>query len=122
MLRFKCHCGRSGLVIGLICLICPWISASIGQEGRVYSLLSRLRCLSCRHQSIADSDSEFAHQIRDQVLAQVKLGVSDSVIEAGLHQEYGDFIRWQPPYRATTSLLWFLPVLLCLAFIYFGYR
>ena len=49
--------------------------------------------------------------MRDQVAA----GRSDEEIIGFLVQRYGDFVRYEPPFKATTALLWIGPFALLLA-------
>jgi len=81
-------------------------------ENRIRHLEEKLRCLVCQNQSLADSNAELAGDLRKQVRDQVAAGRSDDEIVGYLVQRYGDFVLYEPPFKATTALLWVGPFLL----------
>ena len=85
------------------------------EEQRIRQLEEKLRCLVCQNQSLADSGAELAGDLRKQVREQVAAGKSDDEIVEFLVQRYGDFVRYEPPFKATTALLWIGPFVLLLA-------
>jgi cytochrome c-type biogenesis protein CcmH len=89
--------------------------ASESTEQRIRQLEEKLRCLVCQNQSLADSNAELAGDLRKQVRDQVAAGRSDEEIVAYLVQRYGDFVLYEPPFKATTALLWVGPFLLLAA-------
>jgi cytochrome c-type biogenesis protein CcmH len=87
-------------------------------ESRYHALIAQLRCLVCQNQSIAESNAPLAADLRDQVRAQIAAGRSDAEITSFLTARYGDFVLYDPPFKARTGLLWLGPfaVLLAAAF------
>lgn len=81
-------------------------------EARIRHLEEELRCLVCQGQSIAESDSGFAHDIRAEILTRMRAGKSDQEIIDFLVERYGDFILFRPPVKSTTALLWAGPLIL----------
>lgn len=81
-------------------------------EARIRHLEEELRCLVCQGQSIAESDSGFAHDIRAEILTRMREGKSDQEIIDFLVERYGDFILFRPPVKSTTALLWAGPLIL----------
>jgi cytochrome c-type biogenesis protein CcmH len=81
-------------------------------EARIKNLESELRCLVCQGQSIAESDSGFAQDIRSEIESMMRAGRSDQEIIDFLVQRYGDFILFRPPVKSTTALLWAGPLVL----------
>jgi len=81
-------------------------------ETRARALGRELRCLVCQNQSIDDSDAELAGDLRRLVRERLLAGDSDGAVRAFLVARYGDFIRLDPPVRASTLVLWFGPPLL----------
>jgi cytochrome c-type biogenesis protein CcmH len=77
-------------------------------------LTEELRCLVCQNQNIADSDAGLAKDLRNEVAKLVKTGQSQSEITDYLTVRYGDFVRYSPPVRIDTILLWVLPFLVLL--------
>jgi len=84
-------------------------------EQRIRQLSEKLRCLVCQNQSLADSNAELAQDLRQQLREQVAAGRSDDAILDYLVQRYGDFVLYEPPFKATTVLLWIGPFVLLIA-------
>ena len=80
-------------------------------ENRARNLQRQLRCLVCQGESIDDSHSPFANDVRQLVRQQIAEGKSDQQIEDFLVARYGDFILMKPPLQADTWLLWLGPFL-----------
>lgn len=80
-------------------------------EKRMAALTSELRCLVCQGESLADSHSDFAKDMRSKILTLMQQGKSDKEITDFLVQRYGDFILFRPPLNSTTVLLWFGPLM-----------
>jgi len=84
-------------------------------DQRVMALSNELRCLVCQNQTIADSNAPLAEDLRNQVREKMQQGASDSQIIDFMVARYGDFVLYRPPFKATTFLLWFGPLLLLAA-------
>ena len=80
-------------------------------EGRARNLQRQLRCLVCQGESIDESGSPFAGDVRHLVRQQIAEGRSDQQIEDFLVARYGDFILMKPPLQPDTWLLWLTPFL-----------
>ena len=80
-------------------------------EVRLRTLGEELRCLVCQNQTLADSQSGLADDLRREIRAQIVAGHSDDEIVRYLVDRYGDFVRYRPPVKATTLLLWGGPLL-----------
>ena len=108
----------AGLVLGLALSFAvhageaPSAAADPAIEKRATMLAEELRCLVCQNQTIADSNAPLAVDLREQVRDQIKQGRSDNEIIDYMVERYGDFVRYRPPMKTTTMLLWFGPVLL----------
>lgn len=83
-------------------------------EKRISALTSELRCLVCQNQSLADSHADLAIDLKNQVRAQMQAGKSDDDIRAYMVARYGDFVLYDPPFKASTALLWAGPFALLL--------
>lgn len=87
------------------------------QEIRYRALAEELRCLVCQNQSLADSDSDLASDMRAVVRRMIKAGNSNDEIKQFMTERYGDFVLYRPPFNAATLLLWLFPfVVLVLGF------
>jgi len=74
------------------------------------SLVSELRCLVCQNQTIGDSNAELAADLRRQVYEMLQQGKSQAEIQQFMTDRYGDFVLYNPPFKAKTGLLWLGPV------------
>ena len=84
-------------------------------EARARNLQRQLRCLVCQGESIDESGSPFADDVRHLVRQQIAGGKSDQQIEDFLVARYGDFILMKPPLQSNTWLLWLAPFLVLAA-------
>ena len=71
-----------------------------------------IRCLVCQNQSIDESNSELAKDLRILIKEKVSKGFNNKEIYNYLSKRYGDYILLNPPLRTNTLLLWFLPFLI----------
>lgn len=78
-------------------------------EAQMMSIANELRCLVCQNQTIADSDSDLAKDLRREVRSMLKSGMKEEEILDFMVERYGDFVRYRPPVQPTTVLLWFGP-------------
>src|SRR4051794_34212422 len=81
-------------------------------EARARGISVGLRCLVCQNQSIDDSNSELARDLRLLVRERLKAGDSDAQVRDFLVRRYGNFILLKPPFDSETALLWGTPALL----------
>ena len=84
-------------------------------EQRARSLSYEIRCVVCQSQSIAESDADIARDMRGLIREQIAAGRSDQEIRDYLVARYGDFILFEPPFKATTYALWIGPFVLLVA-------
>ena len=106
---------RPALLIVLFLVAGFSIAQNLETEKRIRSLEEKLRCLVCQNQTLADSPAELAVDLRRQLQEQVKAGRSDEQILDFMVQRYGDFVLYEPPFKATTALLWVGPFVLLAA-------
>jgi cytochrome c-type biogenesis protein CcmH len=78
-------------------------------EERYHDLLSELRCLVCQNQTIAESNSELAYDLRFEVNKMLANGASDSDVIKFMADRYGDFVLYKPLIKPKNYLLWFGP-------------
>jgi cytochrome c-type biogenesis protein CcmH len=87
-------------------------------EKRYHELLSELRCLVCQNQTIEESDSDLAHDLRVEVNKMLKEGATDAEIIEFMADRYGDFVLYKPLVKPKTYLLWFGPFIFLLAILF----
>ncbi len=78
-------------------------------EARARSISANLRCLVCQNQSIDDSNAELARDLRLVVRDRLINGHTDDQIFDYVAARYGDFVLLNPPFNASTFLLWVGP-------------
>ena len=81
-------------------------------EERYQNILEELRCLVCQNQTLADSGSGLANDLRVEVKQMLEQGATDEEILKFMSDRYGDFVLYKPPVKPRTLLLWFGPFLL----------
>jgi len=81
-------------------------------EQRLIAIADELRCLVCQNESLAGSRAELAQDLRREIRSLIKQGKTDPEVLDFLVSRYGDFVRYRPPLKPTTWLLWGGPFLL----------
>lgn len=110
----------------LLLLISLWLGLAVAgdarplaadpqTEQRMLAISSELRCLVCQNETLAASHASLAEDLRRELRTLIQQGKTDSEIIDYLVARYGDFIRYRPPVKPTTWLLWFGPLLGLLA-------
>lgn len=110
------------LLATLLLAAAPWLHAGEARsvaddpalEARMMGIATELRCLVCQNQTVADSHSGLAGDLRQQIREQLQAGKSDDEVRAFMTARYGDFVLYKPPFNARTALLWIGPALLAL--------
>lgn len=79
-----------------------------------YSIINNLRCPVCQGQSIAESDSQIALDLKSMVYQKINQGYSEDEIKKLLIDRYGYYINFEPPVDKSTLPLWFFPFIIAL--------
>lgn len=111
---------KFGLVFVLALLICgtayageaPALAEDPVTEVRLIAISEELRCLVCQNESLAGSRADLAMDLRREIRTLIKAGKTDSEIMDFMVSRYGDFVRYRPPVKPVTWMLWFGPFLL----------
>ena len=85
------------------------INDEININNRTREISQNIRCLVCQNQSIDESNSELAKDLKILIKEKLILGDSDEEIYGFLKERYGDYILLKPPLNLNTVILWFLP-------------
>lgn len=85
-------------------------------------LTTKLRCMVCQNQNLADSNAELAIVMRNKIYQMVLAGQSEAEIQSYMQARYGDFIIYKPPLNTSTTVLWLLPFLILLSGGMFAWR
>ena len=94
------------------------VMASTEREINIYK---NIRCLVCQGQSLNDSNSDFAIDLKKVIKKKIINKKSDKEIYNYLTERYGDWILFNPPLKINTFLLWGFPLMFALlggVFIY----
>jgi len=88
------------------------MAADLEVEKRMVAISEELRCLVCQNESLSGSHAELAQDLRREIRKMIADGKSDKEILDFMVDRYGDFVRYRPPMKPTTWLLWGGPFLL----------
>lgn len=92
------------------------------QQRRAISLAKTLRCPQCQNQNLIESNSPIAKDLRLVVFNMVKAGQSNSEITQYMTERFGEFVLYKPAMKVSNLLLWLLPSVLFLLFIYLSVK
>jgi cytochrome c-type biogenesis protein CcmH len=81
------------------------------QEERAREIFKQLRCVVCKNQSIDESDSMPAKDLRMVIRERIVAGDSDEEVMDFVVTSYGEFVLLQPTMTAKNIFLWFSPLL-----------
>lgn len=84
-------------------------------ETRARDLMHAVRCLVCQGQSIADSDSDMAGDMRSHIRRRIAAGEQPEDIRSWLVERYGNWVTYDPPVKPLTWPLWGAPIALLAA-------
>mgnify|MGYP003382573166 CR=1 FL=1 len=88
------------------------MAADVEVEKRMVAISEELRCLVCQNESLSGSHAELAQDLRREIRTLIGQGKTDKEILDFMVARYGDFVRYRPPLKPTTWLLWGGPFLL----------
>ncbi|MEZ9339704.1 heme lyase NrfEFG subunit NrfF [Vibrio splendidus] len=92
------------------------------QQQRAITLAKTLRCPQCQNQNLIESNSPIAKDLRLVVFNMVKVGKSNNEITQYMTERFGEFVLYKPTMSVSNLLLWLLPSLLFLLFIYLSVK
>ena len=84
------------------------------QNDRAIDLFKETRCLVCQSQTIYDSNSELATDLKLFIQEEIIAGKTDNDIKAQLVTNYGEWILMTPSLSKTNYILWFSPLIFLL--------
>jgi len=77
---------------------------------RTQEVASLLRCPVCQGMSVADSPSEMAINMKEQVRELLARGYTEEQILKYFELSYGQFVLLKPKFEGVNSLVWLLPL------------
>ena len=111
------------LILALHCTLSAWAGEAVPLaedpvvEQRMIAISEELRCLVCQNESLAGSRADLAQDLRRELRTLVKANKSEAEIMEYMVSRYGDFVRYRPPVKPMTWMLWFGPFLLLIGAI-----
>ena len=79
-------------------------------DSQLRELAGELRCMVCQNQSLLDSDSELAKDLKDIIYKKLQAGESKKEIKDFLVKRYGEFILFRPLLNYANLMLWGSPI------------
>ena len=83
-------------------------------DQHVQHIASQLKCPICQGESVAESQSSLAQEMRGVIRQKIQEGESDQQIIQFFSDRYGSQIVWSPPLSGFGVLAWLVPVMLLL--------
>src|SRR5260370_7570566 len=81
-------------------------------DQRVQNVASQLKCPICQGESVADSPSQLAQEMRGVIRQQLQAGRSEQQVVQYFVDRYGQQIVWSPPWQGFTLLAFLVPITL----------
>lgn len=81
-------------------------------DQRVQAIGAQLKCPVCQGESVADSQSQLAQQMRGVIRQQLQAGKSEQEVIQYFRASYGDQIVWSPPWQGFSLIAWLVPIAL----------
>lgn len=78
-------------------------------ETTAQEIYKEVRCPVCIGQSIAESETEEAQDLKDFISNELQMGKSPETIREDLRKRYGDDVLFRPPFTHKTLILWIFP-------------
>ncbi len=93
----------------LFCLLISYgcFADTMVYQQEVVAIAKEFKCMVCQGQSVADSDTSFARDIRKRIAKKLAQGATQEAIKTELIDHYGEAIRLLPSTRHV--VLWYYP-------------
>ena len=92
------------------------------QIEKMRKLAAELRCVVCQNQSLLESDSQIAKDLKELIFEMYISGKSDEEIKEYLVDRYGEFILFRPKFSINNILLWFAPLVFLMMISLLAFR
>lgn len=101
----------------LVIFLLSLFSVGYSNENKLNDYFKTIRCLVCEGQSINESDTEFAINLKEQIKIKTNSGMSIKEINRELVEIYGEQISFNP--SKNHFLLWLMPLMSVLVILMF---
>ena len=85
------------------------ILEDIQLEERAREISSVLRCMVCQNENIDNSNAGIAKDLRILIREELIAGKTNTQIINFVHNKYGDYVLFKPPFKFYTFFLWISP-------------
>ena len=110
---------KTKIILFTLLILASKISLSENNEKTYNEIIENLRCLVCQNQSLSESDSKLAKDLRTKVKQMLSEGKNDKYIYKFMSDRYTDYVLYNPPVKGSTFLLWYGPfIILAIALFY----
>ena len=100
------------IIISHLTLASEIISKTSLITNKTREIAQNIKCLVCQNQSIDESNSELAKDLKNLIKEKLESGLNEDQVYNFLSERYGDSILLKPPLNTNTILLWFLPFII----------
>jgi len=100
------------LILIILTLFSQNIFADENLDKKAREINKKIRCVVCQSQSIDDSDSVLARDLRVLIKEKLKEGKTEKEITNYLVERYGEFILFKPRFNPNTYFLWLAPLII----------
>ncbi len=91
---------------------CAPLKQELPVEPRVREIAQNMRCPVCQGQSVYDSNSDLARQMKAIIREKLKAGETPSGIVDFFKARYGEYVLMAPPRKGIHWAIWVTPILL----------
>ena len=102
-----------------MCFLSQNIFANENLDKKAREINKKIRCVVCQSQSIDDSDSVLARDLRALIKEKLKEGKNEKEITDYLVERYGEFILLKPKFNSKTYFLWLTPIMIIIFGVFF---
>jgi len=85
-------------------------NVSFGNDQLKNKIYKNLRCVVCQGQTIYESNSDFAVDLKKLVEKKLNNGETEQQIYSYLISRYGDWIVMTPKFNLSNVFLWIIPI------------
>ena len=107
------------LILIFMCFYSQNIFANENLDKKAREINKKIRCVVCQSQSIDDSDSILARDLRVLIKEKLKEGKNEKEITDYLVERYGEFILLKPRFNSKTYFLWLAPIIIKIFGVFF---
>jgi cytochrome c-type biogenesis protein CcmH len=107
----KSNLTAAAVLILLFLFSQPLAYSEVSLDDRVNEVAHQLMCPVCQGQSVAESNSNLAQDMRQIIRKQLEEGKTKEEVIAYFVKRYGETILASPPPKGVNWLLWVLPAL-----------